>query len=496
LTTAQFVALTSGQFAALVATQVGAIGTANAVAIGSADISALANIASLGTASVLALTTDEIAVIKTGQFVALTSVQFAALQTSQVAAIGTANAVAIGPADIPALANISNLGTASLAALTTSQARVLTSGQVDALTIEQFVALTSNQFAVFSTLQVAAIGTANAIAIGSADISALVNIPSMATSSVAALLSSQVAALTTTQISIMCTAQKAAFSGTQLGALSSAQLGVYFISGVTPIALDLDGNGVRTVSALAGALFDVNADGQAESVGWLSSSDAWLALDRNGNGLIDDGSELFGSGTTMPDGSKALDGFAALRVLDTNHDGVMDGQDAAFANLSVWVDANSNTKTDAGELRSLIQAGIDSLSLVAKPTAIIDQGNLIGLMGSYTTTDGQKHEMADVWLSAKRAGDTLKVSLSDVLSFGDTHFVIGLPAGAAGQSADGAFATRQMVISGDLQDSIQLADAANWTMTGTEVIGASTYRVLTQGLAQLLVEDKVKIVAV
>jgi hypothetical protein len=289
---------------------------------------------------------------------------------------------------------------------------------------------------------------------------------------------------------------------------------------LTPIALDLDGNGVRTLSVDAGAVFDVNADGKAESVGWLSSADAWLALDRNGNGLIDDGSELFGSGTSLPDGSKALDGFAALRVLDTNQDGVIDAQDSAFANLSVWVDANSNAKTDAGELRSLAQAGVQSLSLIAKPTAIIDQGNLIGLMGSYTTTDGRSHELADVWLTANPvgarvvdlsaldhgaanagslsritftgngAGDTLKVALDDVLSFGDTSVVAGLDVGSTSGSA------KQMVVSGEAQDTVQLADAGNWTMSGTTMIGDAAYRVLTQGMAQLLIEDKVKIVTV
>jgi len=304
--------------------------------------------------------------------------------------------------------------------------------------------------------------------------------------------------------------------------MDSSQIAAYTSSshsGLTPIALDLDGNGVHTLSANVGAVFDVNADGRAESVGWLSASDAWLALDRNGNGLIDDGSELFGSGTTMPDGSKALDGFAALRVLDINHDGVIDAKDAAFASLSVWVDANSNTRTDAGELRTLSQAGIESLSLVAKPTAIIDQGNLIGLMGSYTTTDGSSHEMADVWLSASPlgarvvdlsaldhgtasagtlsrinftgngAGDTLKLSLGDVLSFGDTSVIAGLNTGAHGPA-------KQMVVSGEAQDTVQLSDAGNWTMSGTTMIGDASYRVLTQGMAQLLIEDKVKIVMV
>jgi hypothetical protein len=221
----------------------------------------------------------------------------------------------------------------------------------------------------------------------------------------------------------------------------------------------------------------------------------------------------------MPDGSKALDGFAALRVLDTNLDGVIDAKDAAFSSLSVWVDANSNARTDGGELRSLSQAGITSLSLVAHATAVIDQGNLIGLMGSYTTTDGSTHEMADVWLSASplgarvvdlsaldhgtanagtlsrinftgnAAGDTLKVSLGDVLSFGDTSVVAGLDAGAHGPA-------KQMVVSGEAQDTVQLSDAGNWTMSGTTMIGDASYRILTQGMAQLLIEDKVKIVMV
>jgi hypothetical protein len=295
---------------------------------------------------------------------------------------------------------------------------------------------------------------------------------------------------------------------------------------LTPLAIDLDGNAVRTISDTAGVVFDLDADGQAERVGWLSTSDAWLALDRNRNGLIDDGGELFGSGTTLPDGSKALDGFAALRVLDSNQDGVIDIGDPGFSNLLVWVDANTNAKTDSGELRTMTQAGMQSISLVAKPTAIIDQGNLIGLMGSYTTTDGRIQEVADVWLSVNPlgarvvdlsaldhspaasgtlariaftgngAGDTLKVSLEDVLVFGETDAAGGLQIGTAGQSAIQSATGRQMWVSGDSQDTVQLADASAWTMTGTTLIGDASYRVLTQGLAQLLVEDKVKIVAV
>ena len=228
----------------------------------------------------------------------------------------------------------------------------------------------------------------------------------------------------------------------------------------------------------------------------------------------------------MPDGSRALDGFAALRVLDSNQDGVIDANDPDFASLSVWVDANSDARTDPGELRSLEQTGVQAISLSANPTAIIDHGNLIGLMGHFSTTDGQTHEIADVWLTAtplvspildpsgldqagaasgrlyritfvgNGAGDTLKVSLDDVLAFGETDVVAGLNVETVGQSDAATPIGRQMVGSGDAQDTVQLADAANWTMAGTVVIGDASYRILTQGLAQLLVEDKVKIVAV
>ena len=295
---------------------------------------------------------------------------------------------------------------------------------------------------------------------------------------------------------------------------------------LTPLALDLDGNGVSTISSVAGVVFDLDADGQTERVGWLSTSDAWLAFDRNGNGLIDDGSELFGSGTTMPDGSKALDGFAALRVLDVNQDGAIDSTDAVFTELSLWTDTNSDGRVDAGELRPMSQAGVQSLSLAAKPTAVIDQGNLIGLMGNFKATDGQFHDLVDVWLSVEPlvdrvvdlsafdhglaasgtlpritfrgngAGDTLRVSVSDVLVFGETDVVAGLHFSPVGQSSESQSSNRQMVVSGEAQDVIQLADAANWTMAGTAVIGDASYRILTQGQAQLLVEDKVKIVAV
>jgi hypothetical protein len=125
-----------------------------------------------------------------------------------------------------------------------------------------------------------------------------------------------------------------------------------------------------------------------------------LVLDRNHDGKINDGSELFGTSTTLADGSKASNGYAALQEMDTNHDGVIDKKDAAYADLQVWVDANSDGVTETGELKSLTDLGIASISTQADANLSKDNGNLIGLTSTYTTTDGANHAAADVWFVA------------------------------------------------------------------------------------------------
>jgi hypothetical protein len=125
-------------------------------------------------------------------------------------------------------------------------------------------------------------------------------------------------------------------------------------------------------------------------------------MDRNHDGAINDGSELFGGATKLSDGSTASDGYAALRDMDGNHDGVIDKNDAAFADLKVWVDVNSDGVSGAGELKTLQDLGISSISALADVNLSKDNGNLIGLTSSYQTTDGATHAAADVWFVADR----------------------------------------------------------------------------------------------
>ena len=151
-----------------------------------------------------------------------------------------------------------------------------------------------------------------------------------------------------------------------------------------PLAIDLDGDGIETVGAGSNpVLFDHNADGIRTGTGWVKGDDAWLVLDRNGNGLIDSGRELFGvdtvvSGTAGVEAVYAADGFEALRTLDSNGDKVFDSQDAAFLQVRLWQDLNQDGISQSTELFSLGQKGIVSIALNPTATSInLGNGNLV-----------------------------------------------------------------------------------------------------------------------
>jgi hypothetical protein len=223
------------------------------------------------------------------------------------------------------------------------------------------------------------------------------------------LTSPQIAALTTAQVVALETADIAALSMTQFSAFETQDIAVMTtdqvnaLLSVSPIILDLDGNGVSTTSVEQGVDFDVLALGSTQRVGWVAPSDGLLVRDLNGDGVINDGAELFGVGTQLPDGTRAGHGYAALAALDSNADGKISAADEAFDQLQVWVDADQDAQTDAGELRGLIDMGVAELDLNFSVSDRMDNGNLVGLVSGYTTQDGQTHEMADVWFQRSRA---------------------------------------------------------------------------------------------
>ncbi|MDA7088635.1 calcium-binding protein, partial [Pseudomonas sp. SA3-5] len=166
-----------------------------------------------------------------------------------------------------------------------------------------------------------------------------------------------------------------------------------FVQRRDPLALDLDGDGIETVSANSGITFDFDGDGLKTGTGWVKGDDGLLVLDRNGNGSIDTGAELFGVDTVKANGQLATDGFDALRDLDGNADGVFDAQDAQFANVRVWQDLNQDGVAQAGELKSLAEHNITAINLGSTQTSQNSNGNLISAVGSFVRDDGTEGEV-------------------------------------------------------------------------------------------------------
>lgn len=137
----------------------------------------------------------------------------------------------------------------------------------------------------------------------------------------------------------------------------------------TPILIDAYGEGFHLTDASHGVKFDVKATGNPIGISWTDPKhhNGWLALDRNGNGKIDSGAELFGDVTPQPKAARPPNGYLALGYFDTaaaggNGNGVIDPGDAVFSQLRVWIDANQDGISQPEELHTLSELDINQLA--------------------------------------------------------------------------------------------------------------------------------------
>ncbi|HEU4458064.1 MAG TPA: hypothetical protein VFR90_02970 [Methylibium sp.] len=158
----------------------------------------------------------------------------------------------------------------------------------------------------------------------------------------------------------------------------------------SPMVIDVNGDGIETTSlSNSEVFFDLTGDGAKERTGWISGDDAFVVVDIDGNGQIDDASEMFG-------GDLRGEGYSELALMDDNADGLLNAQDASFARLQLWQDPNANGVVDAGELNSLNDSGVTELALQYQTTSVYNNGNLIGEESS-ATVFGNERLMADIY---------------------------------------------------------------------------------------------------
>ncbi|WP_305983810.1 type I secretion C-terminal target domain-containing protein [Roseibium sp. MMSF_3544] len=173
------------------------------------------------------------------------------------------------------------------------------------------------------------------------------------------------------------------------------------------LVLDLDDNGIEMDNSVQ---FDMDLDGTTEEVGWMGAGDGLLVMDLNGNGIIDDASEVVGE--HFQGGSNGIDDIGryfagaheAMTWMDSNGDGVIDANDEAYQKLRVWVDENGDGVTDDGELKTLEDLGISSIdidSFYEDQDSKYDgswedvNDNIIDREGSFTRDDGSTGSIYD-----------------------------------------------------------------------------------------------------
>ena len=175
----------------------------------------------------------------------------------------------------------------------------------------------------------------------------------------------------------------------------------------SPIVVDVGKNGIELGAAGVGVYFDVDNNGMPNHVQWVKpgGDEAFLALDRNGNGVVDNGGELFGVGTPLFfEGSNAPNGFVGLAQYDSielggNDDGFITEEDTIWPALRLWRDINADGVSTREEMLTPERFGIVSFETIPKFGKRYDAAGNILPYWAWAATAGRpsKALMVDVF---------------------------------------------------------------------------------------------------
>lgn len=150
------------------------------------------------------------------------------------------------------------------------------------------------------------------------------------------------------------------------------------------------------------AEFDWSGTQACSGTDWPTAQTPWLVFDRNGDGTIDSGAELFGTGVILDTGVRAQHGFEALAELDEDLDGKLTPKDAAWSSLMLWADIDRDRVSDADELTSLESHGLSALDLeFARSFQCDEAGNCAGERSTVTADGRPAGHLVDVYLRCR-----------------------------------------------------------------------------------------------
>ena len=178
----------------------------------------------------------------------------------------------------------------------------------------------------------------------------------------------------------------------------------YYSARNSPLVIDIENKGIETLPPSEAVLFDLKGEGKKNLFCWVKNGEVapFLALDRNGNGQIDDVHELFGDQTKGPDDKKSRNGFDSLKKYDLNHDGVINDSDAVYSKLILWYDRNHNGNSEPDEMEDLASAGIIALDL--EYIDLVEPNDRFGNESNQRSValmyDGSFRAVFDIWFVA------------------------------------------------------------------------------------------------